>query len=262
MLLAIDAGNTNCVFAVHNGDDFVQIWRCKTDAVRTADEYASWLFQLFKMHDLSFEDIDQTILSSVVPDANFHLMRLCEKHFGKKPTMVGHNALKPDIQILLDKPEEIGADRLVNATAAIEEYGSPCIVIDFGTATTFDVITAEGHYAGGVITPGVNLSLEALEQAAAKLPKVDVKKTDTVLGKSTIHAMQSGIYWGYISMIEGLVEKLQNEMGGQATVVATGGLAPLFAEGLSRIDKVDDALTLKGLYYLSQQATAKQDKAA
>ncbi len=263
MLLAIDAGNTNCVFAVHNGDEFVQIWRCKTDAVKTADEYASWLFQLFKMHDLSFEDIDKTILSSVVPDANFNLMLLCEKHFGSKPDIIGHTSLKPDIKILVDRPEEVGADRLVNAVAAIEEYGSPCIIIDFGTATTFDVITGEGHYAGGIIAPGVNLSMEALYQAAAKLPKVDVGKPSNILGKTTTDAMQAGIYWGYVSMIEGLLTRLQVETNEEATVIATGGLAETFAQDLPQIAKVDDSLTLKGLYYLSQQSKSqKQNQAA
>ncbi len=262
MLLAIDAGNTNCVFAVHNGQKFVQMWRCKTDAVKTADEYASWLFQLFQMHDLSFEDIDETILSSVVPDADFNLVRLCEKHFGAKPLMIGHTSLKPDIKILVDRPEEVGADRLVNSVAAIVEHGSPCIIIDFGTATTFDVITSEGHYAGGIIAPGVNLSMEALYQAAAKLPKVDVAKPKSVLGKTTTDAMQAGIYWGYISMIQGLLERLKEETKEDAAVIATGGLAETFAKDLPEISKVDDDLTLKGLYYLSQQAKSKKHNQA
>lgn len=259
MLMAIDAGNTNVVFALFKGDAILHSWRCKTDAGRTADEYASWLYPLFSAEGLSFDAVEEAIISSVVPDANFNLRRLCEKNFGCPAIMVGLDPIQLDLKIKIDKPEEMGADRLVHAMAVKHYYSYPAIVIDFGTSTTFDVIDENGDHCGGVISPGVNLSMAALRQAAAKLPKVSVAKPKSVIGKDTINAMQSGIYWGCISMFEGMLARITKEMNVKPTVIATGGLSPLFADGSTMIDKHDEDLTLKGLIAIYQHVkkTAK-----
>jgi type III pantothenate kinase len=247
MLMAIEAGNTNVVFALHDGKNILHSWRCKTDPARTADEYASWLYPLFLQVGLSFKEIKDAIVSSVVADANFNLNRLCEKHFGVTPVIVGQDAIALDIKVKIKKPEEMGADRLLHAMAVKRYYKYPAIVVDFGTSTTYDVIDENGDHCGGVISPGVNLSLAALRQAAAALPKIAVKKTDTVIGKDTVHAMQSGMYWGVISTVEGMVARLSTEMNGKPYVIATGGLSPLFANGTNSIDEFDEDLTMKGL---------------
>jgi type III pantothenate kinase len=259
MLLAIDAGNTNVVFAVFEGQQCLQSWRCKTDAGRTADEYAAWLLQLFVAEGLSFKQISSAIISSVVPDATFNLKRLCEKNIQCPYMTVGADLKGLDLRIKLNKPEEVGADRLVNAVAIKTYYQYPAIVVDFGTATTFDVVDAEGAYCGGVIAPGVNLSMTALHQAAAKLPRVAVRKPESVIGRDTVGAMQSGIYWGYIAMVEGMIDKISKEMGQKPFVLATGGLATTLMEGTTVIDKIDEDLTLKGLvriYTLTQTMKA------
>lgn len=247
MLLAIEAGNTNVVFALYDGKTILHSWRCKTDPARTADEYASWLYPLFLEAGLTFKDVTDAIISSVVPDANFNLLRLCEKHFNRPAIMVGNDPAQIDIKVKIKKPEEMGADRLLHAMAVKRHYQYPAIVVDFGTSTTFDVIDENGDHCGGIISPGVNLSMAALRQAAATLPKVAIKKTDTVIGKDTVHAMQSGIYWGVVSMVEGMIARLSAEMTGKPFVVATGGLSPLFADGTPAIDKFDEDLTMKGL---------------
>lgn len=250
MLLVIDAGNTNIVFAVYDKDTLKTSWRCRTDSKRTADEYAAFLYQLFTQENLPLSCINNAIISSVVPDANYNLRQVCRNIFNCEALIIGLNKLDLGIEIKLLKPEEVGADRLVNAIAVLEHYEAPAIIIDFGTATTFDVIDLEKAYIGGVIAPGINLSLEALYAAAAKLPKIGIKKPEQVIGNDTITAMRSGIYYGYISMIEGMVEKISDEMGTTPYVIATGGLAPLFAENTSCIKQVDDELTLKGLLSL------------
>ncbi len=250
MLLAIDAGNTNIVFAVYDGETQRHVWRCQTNSGRTADEYSAWLRQLFAQDELGFGTITDTILCSVVPDANFHLVQLCRKTFGCDPYIVSHETVMLDIR--LDKPSEIGADRLVNAVAVAQRYSMPAVVIDFGTATTFDVIDSRGAYLGGVIAPGVNLSMEALHMAAAKLPKVDIRKTQSVIGTDTVSAMQSGIYWGYVGMIEGTLARIAAELDGKPAVIATGGLADLFADTVPAIDTVDKDLTLRGLLHIYQ----------
>jgi type III pantothenate kinase len=253
MLLAIDAGNTNTVFALYDGKEVVHVWRCKTDAVRTADEYASWLYSLFTMNGFSFRQIKDAIISSVVPDANFNLRRLCDRNFGCIPTFVKDKMDSLDLKIKLAKPEEVGADRIVNAIAVRSFYKYPAIVVDFGTATTFDVVDAEGAYCGGVIAPGVNLSMGALHQAAAKLPRVSISKPDFVIGRDTISAMQSGIYWGYIGMIEGTISRISAEMKCDPYVIATGGLSTLFARGTDVLRIIDEELTLKGLIAIYRQ---------
>jgi type III pantothenate kinase len=250
MLLAIDIGNTNTVFAVYQNDKLKAFlkssWRFQTIAARTSDEYAALLNQVFTLEGISWGKVVDVIVSSVVPDADFNVRKFCKKYMKKEPTFI--TAKMAGIKVEIDKPEEVGADRLVNAIAVREHYKIPAIVIDFGTATTFDVINAKGHYAGGVIAPGINLSIEALHRAAAKLPKISIKAPQKAIGKSTVTAIQSGIYWGYIGLIEGLVERISKEMGGKKPfVLATGGLAPLFADNTKVINAVDEELTLKGL---------------
>jgi type III pantothenate kinase len=247
MLLAIEAGNTNVVFALHDGKAIVHSWRCKTDGARTADEYASWLYPLFLQAGLSFKDVRDAIVSSVVADANFNLQRLCQKYFAHTPIMVGQDKIDLDIKVKIKKPEEMGADRLLHAMAVKHYYKFPAIVVDFGTSTTYDVIDENGDHCGGIISPGINLSMAALRQAAAALPKIAIKKTDTVIGKDTVHAMQSGIYWGVISSVEGMIARLSAEMNAKPYVIATGGLSPLFADGTTAIDHHDEDLTMKGL---------------
>jgi type III pantothenate kinase len=247
MLLAIDCGNTNTVFAVCDGDKIRGEWRIVTDGRRTADEYAVWLNQLLTLHDLRREDVNGAIIATVVPDAQFNLQTLCRLYFKTEPLIVGDSGVKLGVKVLLDNPDEIGADRLVNAVSAHERYPGDLVVIDFGTATTFDVINGAGDYVGGVIAPGINLSLDALHRASAKLPRVGVKRPPNVIGKATVPAMQSGVYWGYISLIEGLVSRIAGEIGRKPTVIATGGLAPLFADATQVIDHLDRHLTVRGL---------------
>ncbi|GIL37934.1 type III pantothenate kinase [Roseiterribacter gracilis] len=255
MLLAIDAGNTNVVFAVYDGDVQRGVWRAATDSRRTADEYAVWLLQLMSKAGLDAAQLDGCIVASVVPLATFNLLKLVREHLQLEPLVIGEPNVQLGLRVLLDRPEEVGADRIVNAVAASERYGGPLIVIDFGTATTFDVVDANGDYRGGVIAPGIILSVEALHMAAAKLPKVDVvrPKTDNVIATSTVTAMQSGIYWGYVGLIEGLVARIRAELGGGARVIATGGLATLFADATQAIDSIDEDLTLRGLVLLYQR---------
>ncbi|HEX9569412.1 MAG TPA: type III pantothenate kinase [Rhodospirillales bacterium] len=248
MLLAIDSGNTNTVFAVFDDNDKVRgEWRLSTSPNRTADEFGLSLKQLMAEAGLKPKDVTAAIIATVVPATLFALKTLCRNTFSCDPRVVGEPGLKLGLKVLVDRPDEVGADRLVNAVSAFDRYGGPLIVVDFGTATTFDIIDAKGSYLGGVIAPGVNLSLEALHMAAAKLPRVDVKKTERVTGKDTVAAMQSGIYWGYVSLIEGLVARLRAEHGDDVEVIATGGLAPLFTEAVSCIKQSDPELTLRGL---------------
>lgn len=247
MLLAIDSGNTNIVFAVFDGDEVKGEWRASTHADRTADELGVWLTQLLAIAGLDRKDIDAAIIASVVPAMVFNLKTLCRRYFGCQPLVVGDEGVTLGLDIRLDRPEEVGADRLVNAVSAHMRFGGPLIVIDFGTATTFDVVDGEGNYCGGAIAPGINLSLEALHMAAAKLPRVAIGRPKRVIGKATVPAMRSGIYWGYVGLIEGLVSRISAEFGATMTVVATGGLAPLFLEATSVIDHLAPDLTLRGL---------------
>jgi type III pantothenate kinase len=255
MLLAIDCGNTNIVFAVFEGDRLRGEWRASTDVERTADELGVWLNQLLAIAKLSREDISAAIVASVVPAMVFGLKTLCRRYFACEPVVVGDEGVNLGISVLLDRPEEVGADRLVNAVAAHQRYGGPLIVIDFGTATTFDVIDGDGNYCGGAIAPGINLSLEALHMAAAKLPRVAIERPRRVIGKATVPAMQSGIYWGYVGLIEGLVGRIEQEFGREMQVVATGGLAPLFVDATPAIDTLDTDLTLRGLLAIHRRNT-------
>jgi len=247
MLLTIDSGNTNCVFAVYDGREQRALWRASTDVKRTADEYAVWLTQLMALKDLKPADITATIIANVVPAVSFALRSLCRRYFPGEVLVVGEPGTDLGIKTLIDRPEEAGPDRLVNAVAALEKYSVPAIVIDFGTATTFDVIDAEGNYRGGVIAPGIHASMEALHLAAARLPRVEVRRPGRVIGTATIPAMQSGVFWGYIGLIEGLVSRIKREYGAEMSVIGTGGLAPLFAESTDAIQHIDGDLTLDGL---------------
>lgn len=250
MLLAVDAGNTNTKFAVYDGDEQKGIWRTSNEPNRTADEYAVWLLQLMQLQGLGRDAIDAVIVGTVVPASLFNLMTLARRYFHCEPLVVGDPQVKLGMRVLTLNPAEVGADRIMAAVAAHETYGGPLIVVDFGTATTFDVVNGEGDYLGGVIAPGVNLSIEALHRAAAKLPMVGVERPradNKVLGRSTIQAMQSGVYWGYVSLVEGLIRRLREEHKEDLKTVATGGLSSLFADATDVIDHVDKDLTLRGL---------------
>jgi type III pantothenate kinase len=247
MLLAIDAGNTNTVFAIFNGEMLLGQWRMSTDSRRTADEYGVWLLQLLAHESIDPLAIDSAILSSVVPHANFPLRMLARQYFQTELLIVGEENVTLGIQAKIDRPREVGADRLVNAVAAWHRYRMALIIVDFGTATTFDIVDAHGDYIGGVIAPGVNLSLEALHRAAAKLPNVAVEKPQQVIGKDTVSAMQSGIYFGYVGLIEGIVSRIQSEYGSAMKVIVTGGLAPLFARATPMIEALEPDLIIQGL---------------
>ena len=248
MLLAIDSGNTNVVCAVYDGDDLRGSWRAGTNPNRTADEYAVWLVQLMALAGLGPSDIDATIIGSVVPEATHNLARLCERYFSCEPLIVGRSDCSVGIGIDLDMPrEEVGADRIANAVAAQDRYRPPLMVIDFGTATTFDIVDRFGNYCGGVIAPGINLSLRALDMAAAQLPRIGVRRPPTVVGRSTVPAMQSGVFWGYVGLIEGLVRRIKAERSEEMEVISTGGLARLIAGATDVINHLDTDLTLWGL---------------
>jgi len=247
MLLAIDVGNTNITFAAFSGKSLVKEWRIATSASRTAEEYGVWLSQAMAIDKLKTADIKNVIIGTVVPGALFNLVGLCKRYFQCTPLVIGEPNVDLGMIPQIDNPKEAGADRLVDAVAAHSKYGGPLIVLDFGTATTLDVVDENGNYAGGIIAPGVNLSLDALHAAAAKLPRIAVNKPAHVIGKNTVECMQSGIYWGYISMVEGLIKRMKDEFGSDMKTVATGGLASLFAKGTDAIDFIDKDLTLSGL---------------
>jgi len=245
MLLVIDVGNTNIVFAVHRYGAFLPFWRLETSIKRSEDEYRDFLLPLLSNLE---EEVSAVIVSSVVPSVNEGLAQFCRANLGCEAVFAGIENVGIDVD--LDRPEEAGADRLVNAVAVRAEYQVPAIVIDFGTATTFDVIDEAGVYRGGAIAPGVNLSIEVLHRAAAQLPNVRVAKPQGAIGTNTEAAIQSGAYYGYLGLIEGIIARIAQELGCPPYVIATGGLAHLFAGGTDMIDHVDDMLTLKGLLYL------------
>ena len=252
MLLVIDAGNTNIVFAVREGDAWRGTWRIRTDAQRTSDEYAAWLLALLDRAGIPQAELDLAVIGTVVPAALYHLRRLCRDWFSIEP-LIARASLDWGFAIKVDNPDEVGADRLLNALAGHARFGGPLIVVDFGTATTFDVVAADGAYLGGVIAPGINLSIEALHHAAARLPRIGIGRPQAVIGRATVPAMQSGIYWGYVGLIEGLISRIRAEFGAPMTVIATGGLAPLFAEGTLQISHIEPDLTLDGLRILASR---------
>ena len=247
MLLAIDVGNTNTVFAVFDGDTLITQWRLSTQARRTSDEYGMWLRQLMQDCKPANVILTEAIIATVVPETQFELMQLCRRYFGLEPLLVGADTLRLNITVEVDHAQEVGADRLVNAVEAWKRYEKAVVIIDFGTATTFDVVNASGSYIGGVIAPGVNLSLAALQKAAAKLPSIRIRMPTQVVGRNTIAAMESGIYYGYVGMIEGVLTRIQAEHPDIAYVIATGGLAPLYARSIPLIHETIADLTIYGL---------------
>ena len=257
MLLAIDAGNTNIVFAVYDGDRQVAQWRAVTESRRTSDEYAVWLNQLLALEDISFARLDAAIIATVVPEVLFDLRELCRKYIKTEPLIVGDPALDLGMKANVERPQSVGADRLCNTVAAHARYKGPVVVVDFGTATNFDIVAENGDFDGSVIAPGANLSIEALHQAAALLPRVAIHRAQSVIGRDTVAAMQSGVYWGYVGLIDGLIGRIKKEYGKPMTVVATGGLARLFRPDIPAIEHIDPDLTIRGLMLIHHR-NAKQ----
>jgi type III pantothenate kinase len=249
MLLAIDTGNTNTLFAVHDGKEWRAQWRSSTDMTKTADDYAVWLSTLMEINGLNLNQIDDCIISTVVPQSLFNQRNFARRYLKVEPFVVGEN-VDLGVKVHITKPSEVGADRLVNAVGAHGTYPGALIVIDSGTATTFDIVSEDGSFEGGIIAPGINLSMKALHEAAAKLPRVAIQKPDQVIGKDTVAAMQSGVFWGYIDLIDGLVERIKAEYGRPMTVIATGGVASLFEGAARKIDHFDSDITIKGLRIL------------
>lgn len=258
MLLAIDAGNTNVVFALFDGRQIKARWRIHTDPRRTADQYAVWLMQLLVIRGVEREAIKQIIIATVVPRALHNLQVLAQNYFFIEPLVAGEGAAQYGLEIDVDEPRSLGADRAVNTIAAHAKYPGDLIVVDFGTATTFDVVDFNGAYKGGIIAPGINLSLDALVGNTAKLPRIAIEapKTDSVIGRNTEDQMLIGVFWGYVAMMEGLIARMRAEIGRPAKVVATGGLAVLFDEATDIFDAVDPDLTLDGLALLAERATS------
>lgn len=246
LIFVFDAGNTNIVLGVYDQEELKHHWRIETNRHRTEDEFGMIVKNLFDHVQLSFSDIDGIIISSVVPPIMFSLERMCQKYFHIKPLVVGPG-IKTGLDIKYENPREVGADRIVNAVAAIHEYGSPLIIVDFGTATTYCYINEHNQYMGGAIAPGIGISTEALYSRAAKLPRIEISRPDDVIGKNTVSAMQAGILYGYVGQVEGIVKRMKDKSSVQPTVIATGGLANLIAQESSVIDIVDPFLTLKGL---------------
>ena len=250
MLLAIDCGNTNTVFSIWDGAKFIVTWRIATDHKRTADEYFVWLSSLLMLTKTE-ATVTEAIISSTVPRVVFNLRVLCDRYFGCRPLVVGKPDCRLPVAPRVDQGTTVGPDRLVNTLAGFDRHGGNLIVVDFGTATTFDVADTDGAYVGGVIAPGVNLSLEALHMAAAALPHIDVAKPLKAIGTNTVACMQSGVYWGYIGLIEGIVREVRREREAPMKVIATGGLASLFAQGTELFHAIEDDLTMHGLVLIS-----------
>lgn len=263
MLLTLDVGNTNTVLGLYNLEpvpsELVGHWRVTTHKTQTADEYGVLFVNLFSMQKLSVEAVTHIIISSVVPPVETTLRRVCERYFKIKPLFV-EPGIKTGMPILVDNPAELGADRLVNGIAAYERFGGPCIVVDFGTATTFDVISAKGEYCGGVIAPGLGISADALFSRAARLARVDVKRPAKVIGTNTVSHLQSGLYYGYVGLVDGILEKMIAELGTNPKVVATGGLAKLIVDESKYITEIDDMLTLDGLRIVFERNRAARTR--
>jgi len=259
MLLAIDLGNTNVVFALFEGRKVRARWRIATDPRRTGDEYAVWLSQLLALEGIERSAIDQIIVATVVPRALHNIEVLADKYFKVKPLVAGEPGAEYGMEIDVDQPRTLGADRAVNAVAAHARYAGDLIVVDFGTATTFDVVDFNGAYKGGIIAPGINLSLDALVGNTAKLPRIAIEapRSDSVIGRNTEDQMLIGVFWGYVAMMEGLISRMKAQIGRPARVIATGGLAVLFNQHSSIFDAVDADLTLDGLAILAERAKSR-----
>lgn len=266
MLLTIDVGNTNSVLGVFRGEELIAHWRLTTARLQTVDEYGVLTRNLFTLKDLDPKGVSGIIISSVVPPVNWTLGEMARIYFGQKALFV-EPGVKTGMAVLVDNPMEVGADRIVNGVAAFHQYGGPCIVVDFGTAITFDVISAKGEYLGGVIAPGIGISSEALFARAAKLPRVEIKDPGRVVGTNTVANMQSGLYYGAVDMVDGILQRMKAEIGGKVAVIATGGHANLVAKGSKYIEHADEYLTLTGLRLiwgknLLQENPRKSDKRA
>ncbi|HZE72552.1 MAG TPA: type III pantothenate kinase [Pyrinomonadaceae bacterium] len=249
MLLVIDVGNSNTSLGVYRGEELIAHWRLTTNAVRTVDEYGVHARNLFALAGLDFKAIDAIAIASVVPPLNYTLKKMAEDYFHLTPLFIDHST-DTGLTILYEPASDVGADRIVDAVAAVRKYGAPCIIVDFGTATTFNAINSLGQYLGGVITPGILISSDALFMRTAKLPRVDIKRPQKVIGSSTITAMQSGLYYGYAGLVDGVLHRMISELGSEyrpPRVIATGGLAQLIATGSEVIELVDDTLTLEGI---------------
>jgi len=256
MLLVFDVGNTNIVLGVFNGSELVADWRISTKQERTSDEYGIMLNELFAIDRLDMGAVSATVISTVVPPLTFILERACKKYLHHTPLIIGPG-IKTGLPINYENPREVGADRIVNAVAGIESYGCPLIIIDFGTATTYCAINAKGEYLGGAIAPGIGISMEALFMRAAKLPRVELMKPASIIGKNTITSMQSGIFFGYIGQVDEIVKRMKDELGGKVTAIATGGLATLMSQESKEIDHVDHYLTLTGLRLIYERNMPK-----
>ena len=251
MLLAIDCGNTNTVFAIWDDEKFIANWRIATSHMRTADQYYVWLKTLMNLDSIDNE-IDKMVISSTVPRVVFNLRVLADKYFSTRPLVVGRSDCQLPIAVRVDSGTAVGPDRLVNSVAGHNLFGGDLIIVDFGTATTFDVVDSDGAYIGGSIAPGVNLSLEALHQAAAALPHVDISKPHSVIGTNTVACMQSGVFWGYVGLVREICDRIKAEHALPMKVISTGGLAPLFQQSVHLFDAFEDELTMHGLTVIHQ----------
>ncbi len=252
MVFVIDVGNTNIVLGIYKGETLLHLWRISTDIKKTSDEYMVTVLSLFEVHKIDPEKIESTVLGSVVSILDSVFLDIIRKLTGKEACLVDLSSF-PDMVVKMDYPKEVGADRLLNASSGFAQYGGPLVIIDFGTATTFDVISAKGEYLGGAIATGLVLSLEALTAKAFKLPRIDLEQPPSVIGKNTIHCMQSGMVFGYAGMVDSMVERISNELGVKTRVIATGGLATLIKPVSTTIEEIADDLTLKGLFMISQK---------